>query len=56
MANGVENANTEKAPHEEQHGKERKDPKLSVLETHGYTVGRSVGSGSYATVKVMIML
>lgn len=32
--------------------KKLKEQKLSVLETHGYTVGRSVGSGSYATVKV----
>lgn len=32
--------------------KKLKEPKLSVLETHGYTIGRSVGSGSYATVKV----
>lgn len=53
MANGAENVNTDKAL-EEQHGKERKDPKPSVLETHGYTVGRNVGSGSYATVKVKI--
>ncbi|VVC38326.1 Protein kinase domain,Protein kinase-like domain,Protein kinase, ATP binding site,Serine/threonine- [Cinara cedri] len=31
---------------------QKKQQKLSVLETHGYTVGRSVGSGSYATVKI----
>ncbi|XP_050527858.1 testis-specific serine/threonine-protein kinase 1-like [Daktulosphaira vitifoliae] len=29
-----------------------KEKKLSVLESHGYTVGRSIGSGSYATVKI----
>ncbi|XP_050424754.1 testis-specific serine/threonine-protein kinase 4-like [Adelges cooleyi] len=28
-----------------------KEKKLTVLESHGYTVGRSIGSGSYATVK-----
>lgn len=26
--------------------------KLTVLETHGYVLGRTIGSGSYATVKV----
>lgn len=26
--------------------------KLTVLESHGYVLGRSIGSGSYATVKV----
>ncbi|VVD05519.1 unnamed protein product [Leptidea sinapis] len=26
--------------------------KLTVLETHGYILGRTIGSGSYATVKV----
>ncbi|XP_050444021.1 testis-specific serine/threonine-protein kinase 3-like [Adelges cooleyi] len=29
-----------------------KEKKLTVLESHGYTVGRSIGSGSYATVKI----
>ncbi|CAH2042490.1 unnamed protein product, partial [Iphiclides podalirius] len=28
------------------------DRKLTVLETHGYVLGRTIGSGSYATVKV----
>ncbi|XP_063540347.1 testis-specific serine/threonine-protein kinase 3-like isoform X2 [Cydia strobilella] len=28
------------------------DKKLTVLETHGYILGRTIGSGSYATVKV----
>lgn len=27
--------------------------KLTVLETHGYVLGRTIGSGSYATVKVI---
>lgn len=27
-------------------------PRLSVLETHGYTVGRVIGTGSYAVVKL----
>ncbi|XP_041984948.1 testis-specific serine/threonine-protein kinase 3-like isoform X2 [Aricia agestis] len=31
---------------------EVKDRKLTVLETHGYILGRTIGSGSYATVKV----
>lgn len=31
-----------------------KPKKQSVLETHGYTIGRSVGSGAFATVKVTI--
>lgn len=26
--------------------------KQTVLETHGYNLGKSVGSGSYATVRV----
>lgn len=29
-----------------------KSKKLSVLETHGYRIGRIIGAGSYATVKV----
>lgn len=29
--------------------------KLSVLESHGYTVGENIGSGSYAIVKVRII-
>ncbi|KAL0279359.1 UNVERIFIED_CONTAM: hypothetical protein PYX00_000938 [Menopon gallinae] len=28
------------------------DKKLTVLETHGYTLGKTIGTGSYATVKV----
>lgn len=28
--------------------------KLTVLETHGYVLGRTIGSGSYATVKVCL--
>lgn len=36
--NAVENTITEHRP--------------SVLENHGYTLGRTIGSGSYATVKV----
>ncbi|CAH2217795.1 jg11309, partial [Pararge aegeria aegeria] len=30
----------------------KSDRKLTVLETHGYILGRTIGSGSYATVKV----
>lgn len=29
------------------------EKKLTVLETHGYILGRTIGSGSYATVKVI---
>lgn len=32
--------------------KNSKEQKFTVLENNGYTVGRSIGSGSYATVKV----
>ncbi|CAH1732095.1 testis-specific serine/threonine-protein kinase 4-like [Aphis gossypii] len=57
MADGVENTNTNVKPEkiEKNKSKEKKkskDQKLSVLESHGYSVGRSVGSGSYATVKI----
>lgn len=56
MANGAENANTDgthvQAKLDEQ--STAKNKKQSVLETHGYTIGRSVGSGAYATVKVTI--
>lgn len=31
------------------------DRKLTVLETHGYVLGRTIGSGSYATVKVTVL-
>jgi len=51
MADGVENTNTN-AKLNKQDDKS-KDQKTSVLEKHGYTVGRSIGSGSYATVKVI---
>jgi len=55
MADGSENTNTNVKPEKvkSKEKKKSKDQKLSVLETHGYTVGRSVGSGSYATVKVI---
>ncbi|XP_015592495.1 testis-specific serine/threonine-protein kinase 4-like [Cephus cinctus] len=31
---------------------DKPEKKLTVLETHGYALGRTVGAGSYATVKV----
>lgn len=31
---------------------EKSEKKLTVLETHGYALGKTIGSGSYATVKV----
>lgn len=58
MADGVENTNTTNVKPLQVKPKEKKkskDQKLSVLETHGYSVGRNVGSGSYATVKVVII-
>lgn len=30
----------------------QKDKKPTVLETHGYYLGKTIGSGSYATVRV----
>ncbi|XP_036148232.1 testis-specific serine/threonine-protein kinase 4 isoform X2 [Monomorium pharaonis] len=31
---------------------EKSDKKLTVLESHGYILGKTIGSGSYATVKI----
>lgn len=31
------------------------DKKISVLESHGYYLGKSIGTGSYATVRVDIL-
>ncbi|KOC61080.1 Testis-specific serine/threonine-protein kinase 4 [Habropoda laboriosa] len=31
---------------------EKSEKKLTVLETHGYTLGKTIGAGSYATVKI----
>lgn len=61
MANGVGNTDSngkskQDKPTDKKDKKKPKDQKLSVLETHGYTVGRSVGSGSYATVKVITIV
>ncbi|XP_026816025.1 testis-specific serine/threonine-protein kinase 3-like [Rhopalosiphum maidis] len=57
MADGAENTNTNVKPEKVEKNKSKekkksKDQKPSVLESHGYFVGRSVGSGSYATVKI----
>ena len=46
MADGAENANTNVKPEKVEKNKSKekkksKDQKLSVLETHGYTVGQS---------------
>ncbi|XP_032667360.1 testis-specific serine/threonine-protein kinase 3-like isoform X2 [Odontomachus brunneus] len=35
---------------------ERSDKKLTVLESHGYVLGKTIGAGSYATVKVIVIL
>lgn len=31
---------------------EKSGKKLTILESHGYTIGKTIGAGSYATVKV----
>lgn len=31
---------------------EKFERKRTVLETHGYAIGKTIGNGSYATVKV----
>ncbi|KYN19481.1 PREDICTED: testis-specific serine/threonine-protein kinase 3-like [Trachymyrmex cornetzi] len=31
---------------------EKSEKKLTVLESHGYTLGKTIGAGSYATVKI----
>lgn len=33
---------------------EKSEKKLTVLESHGYVLGKTIGAGSYATVKVII--
>lgn len=33
---------------------EKSDKKLTVLESHGYVLGKTIGAGSYATVKVIV--
>lgn len=58
MADGAENINTDvkQGPSKTSKQPERikpKDQKYSVLESHGYTVADNIGSGSYATVKVV---
>lgn len=54
MADGVENTNTDATRVQTKLDVQTpaKGKKLSVLETHGYNIGRSIGSGAYATVKV----
>ncbi|XP_067002226.1 testis-specific serine/threonine-protein kinase 4-like [Anabrus simplex] len=42
----------EKADEQDVIDASKADRKPTVLETHGYTLGRTIGSGSYATVKV----
>lgn len=34
-------------------GSDKAERKLTVLESHGYAMGKTIGSGSYATVKVI---
>lgn len=46
-------AATSQATHAHGIGSETpKDKKPTVLETHGYYLGKTIGSGSYATVRV----
>lgn len=46
-------ATTSQATHAHGIGIEtQKDKKPTVLETHGYYLGKTIGSGSYATVRV----
>lgn len=33
---------------------EKSEKKLTVLESHGYCLGKTIGAGSYATVKVQL--
>jgi hypothetical protein len=58
MADGAENTKNDgtrgQAKLDDQTTAAAKNKKQSVLETHGYTIGRSLGSGAYATVKVTI--
>lgn len=35
---------------------EKLDHKLTVLESHGYYLGKTIGTGSYATVKVIVFI
>lgn len=43
---------TVETAHATQVGNDQKDKKLTVLETHGYFLGKTIGTGSYATVRV----
>lgn len=51
--NTIKNPNTTFFDAENKYESNSKCKKMSVLEKHGYTVGRIVGTGSYATVKVV---
>uniref|UniRef100_A0A2S2QES9 Testis-specific serine/threonine-protein kinase 4 n=1 Tax=Sipha flava TaxID=143950 RepID=A0A2S2QES9_9HEMI len=58
MADGAENTKNDgtrgQAKLDDQTTAAAKNKKQSVLETHGYTIGRSLGSGAYATVKIAV--
>lgn len=51
--NTLENPNTRLFNDENRIESNSKSRKSCVLEKHGYTVGRIIGTGSYATVKVV---
>lgn len=34
---------------------EKSERKLTVLESHGYALGKTIGAGSYATVKASLI-
>lgn len=36
----------------ENQNEDKSDKKVTVLESHGYVLGKTIGAGSYATVKV----
>ncbi|XP_076292305.1 testis-specific serine/threonine-protein kinase 3 [Lasioglossum baleicum] len=44
--------NNKSPVHDDDENDEEKGRKLTVLESHGYCLGKTIGAGSYATVKV----
>ena len=37
---------------EDKNDEKKSGKKLTILESHGYSIGKTIGAGSYATVKV----
>lgn len=48
----VINADVTRLEMDHERSKAPKNKKMTVLENHGYRIGRIIGSGSFATVKV----